>query len=104
MKHFPETNAFIQSSVDKEENVLIHCEAGMSRSATIVTAYLMWSKRISPKEAISIIKASWPSASPNGGFFNQLQIFQDIDYTVDQQRTEYRRFLMATMAEERESM
>lgn len=102
MKHFPDTNAFIQSAVDKKENVLVHCEAGMSRSVTIVTAYLMWLKKITAKEAISLVKKVWPSASPNGGFFNQLDIYEEIDYTVDQQRTEYRRFLMANMAEERE--
>ncbi|KAG2187440.1 hypothetical protein INT44_005128 [Umbelopsis vinacea] len=102
MKHFPETNQFIQSAIDKEENVLVHCEAGMSRSVTIVTAYIMWSRKITAKKAVSIVKAEWPSASPNSGFFNQLEIYEEIDYTVDQQRTEYRRFLMANMAEERE--
>ncbi|KAG2176268.1 hypothetical protein INT43_005502 [Umbelopsis isabellina] len=102
MKHFPDCNQFIQSSIDKSQNVLVHCEAGMSRSVTIVAAYLMWKRQISPKEAITIIKQAWPSASPNSGFFSQLELYHEIDYTVDQTRTEYRRYLMANMAEERE--
>jgi len=36
---------FIQSAVDSQVNVLVHCEKGVSRSCSFVIAYLMWSRR-----------------------------------------------------------
>src|SRR5208283_3116710 len=38
---FAEATAFIHTHVGQGHNVLIHCHAGMSRSATMVAAYLL---------------------------------------------------------------
>ena len=40
-QHFYECLEFIDSFVSKGENVLVHCAAGVSRSASVVIAYLM---------------------------------------------------------------
>jgi dual specificity MAP kinase phosphatase len=39
--HFQETNDFLYSCKIKNEKVLVHCQAGISRSSSIVLAYLI---------------------------------------------------------------
>jgi len=40
-KHFDETNEFLYNCKEKNEKVLVHCQMGISRSSSIVLAYLM---------------------------------------------------------------
>ena len=57
--------------------VLVHCVAGVSRSASIVMGYLMW-KHVAAcfSEARSIVKAARPIINPNLGFVLQLRLFE----------------------------
>jgi dual specificity phosphatase 12 len=53
-------------SVDKKAQetkaggVLVHCQAGMSRSATVVAAYLMGTLELTPMEAVEMVKEKRP--------------------------------------------
>lgn len=40
--------------------MLVHCQAGMSRSATAVAAYLMQTLELDPMEAVEMIKEKRP--------------------------------------------
>lgn len=40
--HFPNCFAFIDSAFQAGGKVLVHCVAGVSRSATVCIGYLMW--------------------------------------------------------------
>jgi hypothetical protein len=67
---------FILSS---PQNVLVHCHAGVSRSASIVIAYLMFlhrNSRRSLEEIIRSVKARRPCIAPNIGFLMQLREFE----------------------------
>ena len=55
--------------------VLIHCVAGVSRSASLCIAYLMKYHDMSLLDAYTHVKSRRPVIRPNAGFFRQL-----IDY------------------------
>ncbi|CAF0788527.1 unnamed protein product [Brachionus calyciflorus] len=57
---------------EKKGSCLVHCVAGISRSATIILAYLMKYLKISLKEAHSHVKSKRPFIRPNLGFWKQL--------------------------------
>lgn len=75
--------------------VLVHCQAGCSRSVAIVAAYLMHTRHISPTTAVSMIRARRPDAGPNAGFMAQLQLYEEVGYEVDMKYQSVRRFLMS---------
>ncbi|XP_030497082.2 protein-tyrosine-phosphatase MKP1 isoform X1 [Cannabis sativa] len=52
--------------------VLVHCCQGVSRSTSLVIAYLMWRKNQSFEEAFQYVKAARGVTNPNMGFACQL--------------------------------
>lgn len=73
--HFLPSISFIQNELDKGRGVLVHCMAGISRSATIVAAYLMYSLKLDPAGAVDMIRTVRPIVEPNEGFMEQLRVF-----------------------------
>ena len=73
--HFEESFDFIENALEKG-SVLVHCAAGVSRSSTIVIAYLMKKNRWSTDEAFDFVKTKRKIISPNAGFMRQLRIYQ----------------------------
>jgi protein tyrosine phosphatase len=59
-----------------EGAVLVHCMAGISRSATIVIAYLMKEKQMGFQEAYAYVKKKRSIVFPNSGFRHQLREFE----------------------------
>jgi len=78
--HLPKACHFIQNSLDGGGRVLVHCVMGVSRSSTVVSAYLMWTRHWTAAEAISFVQKRRPCIHPNYGFIRQLQAFQECGY------------------------
>merc|ERR1712087_1002218 len=74
--HFDASLAFIEAALSEGGKVLVHCFAGVSRSVTVVSAYLMHSERIGAVAALKRVRAKRAVANPNAGFIVQLIRFQ----------------------------
>ncbi|XP_050430340.1 dual specificity protein phosphatase 22-B-like isoform X2 [Adelges cooleyi] len=85
MQYFSSCNDFIHKARLNDQNVLIHCLAGMSRSVTIAIAYVMSVTSIKLKYTMRLIKMCRPIASPNKGFSKQLKYFEC--YGLSEERT-----------------
>ncbi|EFX83149.1 hypothetical protein DAPPUDRAFT_302119 [Daphnia pulex] len=70
-RYFYEAACFIDEALRSGGIVLVHCHAGISRSATIVAAFLMIKRGMTAQEAIRVIR-SRRSIRPNAGFMQQL--------------------------------
>ena len=64
--------------IDSQGKVLVHCQHGISRSSTIVMAYLMKTRNMTNLEAFDLVKAKRPIVDPNFGFLTQLQRFEEV--------------------------
>ncbi|XP_042326945.1 dual specificity protein phosphatase 2 [Sceloporus undulatus] len=73
---FQEAINFIDSVKNGNGRVLVHCQAGISRSATICLAYLIQSRRVRLEEAFDFVKQRRGVISPNFGFMGQLLQFE----------------------------
>lgn len=69
---FKECFRFIDGALQSGGKVLVHCYAGVSRSATVVIAYTMNRTRMSYPEAFGYIRRKRPVVDPNVGFVRQL--------------------------------
>jgi protein-tyrosine phosphatase len=72
---FYEIIQFIENARVNNGRVLVHCIQGISRSVTLVLAYLMFSQKLNYDEAFKIVSSKRSIASPNLGFSIQLQNF-----------------------------
>ncbi|KAK5815924.1 protein-tyrosine phosphatase-like protein [Linnemannia elongata] len=102
IKHFTDTYTFIHDALESGRKVLVHCQAGASRSVTVVCAYLMKEKKMSAVDALKHVQALRQVAEPNDGFMTQLLLYAEIEHDVNVNRTAYRRFLIASNAAQRE--
>lgn len=75
LQHFQQAISFIKSN--KSGSTLIHCRAGISRSSTIVMAFLMYSNNWSLNQAFTFVKDKRKCVAPNFGFLGQLQKFEE---------------------------
>jgi protein-tyrosine phosphatase len=75
-QYFNQTFSIIDRELKAGKNVLVHCYAGVSRSATIVIAYLMRKYRWSMFKAINFVRSRRLIINPNIYFVYQLQEYQ----------------------------
>jgi protein-tyrosine phosphatase len=80
-KYFDLSYKFINTHIQRGENVLVNCWAGVSRSTTLVLHYLLkkgysYNKNVDPfvmlEYCINNVRKHRPIINPNRGFINQL--------------------------------
>ncbi|CAF3377208.1 unnamed protein product [Rotaria socialis] len=78
LKEWEKTFRFINEAKANNQCCLVHCKMGISRSASTVLAYLMKENNHSFADALEHVKTRRSCINPNGGFRNQLLIYEGI--------------------------
>lgn len=65
-------------------NILVHCHAGVSRSASIVIGYLMRINELTLNEAIEHVVGLRPIVSPNASFLQQLATLESSSIATEE--------------------
>uniref|UniRef100_A0A3Q4C0D3 Dual specificity protein phosphatase 12 n=1 Tax=Mola mola TaxID=94237 RepID=A0A3Q4C0D3_MOLML len=92
LSHMDNCFLFIQEAVDGGGAALVHCQAGQSRSATIITAYLMKKYQLGFTEAYHRLKAVKQDVQVNSGFEEQLCLYEIMQYDVDTSTALYKQY------------
>lgn len=100
LRHLLPSIHFIQAELEKGRGVLVHCHAGISRSSTIVAAYLMYSKNLDTEAALEMIKNVRPNIEPNQNFLRQLEIFHQAHFKISRRDKTIRMYYMERALDE----
>ena len=69
----PNTTDFLTDALrDKNAKVLVHCVKGVSRSASVISAYLIARYGWTTDQAVNFVQSKRMNAQPNRGFISQL--------------------------------
>ena len=74
--HFESVFQFLQGA-SAEAPVVVHCQMGVSRSATLVIAYLIKQLRLTLRQAVWLTRSCRSVIFPNAGFLQQLLEFEE---------------------------
>jgi len=75
-KYFEDAIEYIDEARKNGANILIHCQAGVSRSATVTIAYLLKHSTLTMTDAYRYVKQKRAIISPNFNFMGQLMEFE----------------------------
>ena len=79
MDHFKDIVAFISDGLSREGcKVLVHCAAGISRSATMIISYLVAEEQLGWKEGLHLCRQARPVVCPNPAFRKQLEEWEQL--------------------------
>eukprot|EP01064_Diplonema_japonicum_P021341 TRINITY_DN30873_c0_g1_i1.p1 TRINITY_DN30873_c0_g1~~TRINITY_DN30873_c0_g1_i1.p1 ORF type:complete len:225 (+),score=26.88 TRINITY_DN30873_c0_g1_i1:52-726(+) len=78
---------FIHKSRAQGGNVLVHCRGGISRSSTLIAAYLMMQTGQTSDSTFDYLRTRRSSVSPNIGFLLSLESFEPIAQSLRKKNT-----------------
>lgn len=88
-KYFVESIKFIHESVSANKAILVHCMGGISRSTSMVIAYIMFTLNMPFQKAYDFVKSQHSKTNPNPGFVDQLKQFEKCVIAYHEQKDEY---------------
>ncbi len=75
-QHFEQTYLYIRDCLEKNKPVLVHCHAGVSRSAAIVISFIMRDRKMKYDDAIAFVRKVRKCVNPNLHFVLELRSFE----------------------------
>eukprot|EP00028_Trichosphaerium_sp_Am-I-7-wt_P003613 CAMPEP_0168532260 /NCGR_PEP_ID=MMETSP0405-20121227/16096_1 /TAXON_ID=498012 /ORGANISM="Trichosphaerium sp, Strain Am-I-7 wt" /LENGTH=232 /DNA_ID=CAMNT_0008557537 /DNA_START=197 /DNA_END=895 /DNA_ORIENTATION=- len=76
--YFQEAFAFIDKARSKKQRILVHCQAGVSRSASFVIGYLMYKRGWNYDISREYVNERRSMIGPNKGFKSQLSAYEQL--------------------------
>ncbi|XP_063283674.1 dual specificity protein phosphatase 12 [Pelobates fuscus] len=96
----PECLNFVKEAHDvSESSILVHCHAGVSRSAAIITAYMMSTENLSFEDAYARLQAIKTNVKINDEFVKQLELFEAMGCQVDMTCSIYKQYRLQKVTE-----
>ncbi|XP_071560350.1 dual specificity protein phosphatase MPK-4 isoform X1 [Temnothorax nylanderi] len=99
LTHFEDSYEFIDRALDSDGRILVHCYFGVSRSATLVIAYIMKKRKLSFVDALQVVKSKRRFVAPNPGFEAQLRLYENMDYGVDSTNVQFKMYRLQIAAD-----
>ncbi|KAJ3654075.1 hypothetical protein Zmor_013288 [Zophobas morio] len=97
LSHLDDTYAFISEGLSKG-SVLVHCFFGVSRSASLVIAFIMRKHHMPYERAFEKVRRRRNRVWPNTGFVTQLRLYQEMGYKVDSLYPNYKIYRLHKVA------
>ncbi|XP_078045145.1 dual specificity protein phosphatase MPK-4 isoform X2 [Augochlora pura] len=99
LTHFGESYEFINHALESNSRILVHCYLGISRSATLVIAYLMKKYKKSYCDAFEVVREKRPVIGPNRGFVAQLKLYEDMGFEIDSTSVRFKMYKLQIAAD-----
>lgn len=71
--------------LNSRQNILVHCMAGVSRSASMIIYYLMRKYNMSFEDAYKLVKSKRTIVNPNKSFQAQLKLYETMRQSMTRQ-------------------
>ncbi|XP_064848527.1 dual specificity protein phosphatase 12-like [Oncorhynchus masou masou] len=99
LSHLDDCIRFISDACEASKSVLVHCHVGQSRSATVVTAYLMKCHKMNFGDAYAKLQQLKPDVKMNEGFVDQLALYESLGCEVDVTSPQYKQYRLQKLTE-----
>ncbi|XP_037932191.1 dual specificity protein phosphatase MPK-4 [Teleopsis dalmanni] len=91
---------FIGKALQLEQHILVHCYFGVSRSSSVVIAFVMKTHDLDYQQAFDLVKSKRRYVQPNSGFIAQLKLYKRMGCKIDTQYQKYKIYRLRLAGEQ----